>query len=263
MRLSFIGGGKIASALICGQLEKGAHPSDIAVSDINPAATDALAKKGVYVTSDNADAASRGDIVVIAVKPQHIDSVLPEIAQATAGKIVLSVAAGVTASRIGALLSSARKVVRAMPNTPMLIGMGAVAVDLSGLDAGDAAAVRGVFSPCGEVFDLPEDMMDTVTALSGSGPAYFYRMAGVLAAWAAGEGMPYDVALKMVVKTMEGSAGMIKKGDKSVEELIRDVSSPGGTTLAALGAMDKRGLDEALRAAADAAKKRARELGGK
>ena len=260
MRLSFIGGGKIASALICGQLEKGAHPSDIAVSDINPAATDALAK-GVYVTSDNADAASRGDIVIIAVKPQHIDSVLPEIAQATAG--VLSVAAGVTASRIGAVLSSARKVVRAMLNTPMLIGMGAVAVDLSGLDAGDAAAVRGVFSPCGEVFDLPEDMMDTVTALSGSGPAYFYRMAGVLAAWAAGEGMPYDVALKMVVKTMEGSAGMIKKGDKSVEELIRDVSSPGGTTLAALGAMDKRGLDEALRAAADAAKKRARELGGK
>jgi len=192
-----------------------------------------------------------------------MDVVLPGIAEAATEKLIVSVAAGVTSKRISAVLTRAREIVRVMPNTPMLIGMGAVAIDMTGLSEGDAAAVKGVFEPCGEVFDLPERLMDTVTALSGSGPAYFYRIAGVLADWAASEGMPYDVALAMVVKTMEGSADMIKKGNRSVADLIRDVSSPGGTTLAALGIMDEKDLDGTLRAAVAAAKRRSEELGAR
>ncbi|MGN1452065.1 MAG: pyrroline-5-carboxylate reductase [Eubacteriales bacterium] len=261
LKYGFIGGGRMASAMI-GALLAAGHASDsIAVSDRSDAVLARHGEAGVHTFSDNRKVCG-AEYIFLAVKPQHLDVVLEEIAGYADGKTIVSIVAGVRTKRIRAALGGAACVVRVMPNTPLLVGSGAVAVAFG--DASDEVRkeVRELFASRGEVVEAEEDALDAVTALSGSGPAYFYRIADVLARAASEHGLDYDTALKLSVQTMTGAAEMIRSTGKTPDELIRDVSSPGGTTLAALGEFDRMGLDGVLKSGVDAAWKRSLELSG-
>lgn len=258
-KIAFIGGGRIASALIGANLASGRPSESILVSDIN---TDSpAAALGVRVISDNPAAVEWADIVVIAVKPQNIDAALASFAHKAGGKTFVSVVAGVSAERIRSGLESPTTVIRVMPNTPMLLGKGTIAIAFGDACEETVAEVSEMFSYCGEVFTVDEALLDAVTALSGSGPAYFYRFANVMASWGREQGL--ENADKMAALTMLGAAEMLLSTGKSAAELIKDVSSPGGTTVAALGAFDQKGLDEVVRSGLDAAMNRSAELGKK
>ena len=259
-RIGFIGGGKMASAILASLLKNGYDAAALTVSDCNEEARARHAASGVYVTLDNTEAFLRADIVFLAVKPQQMEEALADVGTVSAGKTIVTMAAGIKTERIRALCPDAACVIRMMPNTPMLVNMGTVAVAFNGAPAGSAADVAAVLSMAGEVFEVDEAMMDAVTALSGSGPAYFYRFAQVLAAAASEYGLPYGTAVRMAAKTMAGAAEMLLSTGKSPEELLRDVSSAKGTTVAALEAFDAAGLDAALKSGVDAAYRRSVEL---
>lgn len=259
-RIGFIGGGKMASAILASMLKNGYDAAALTVSDKNEEARAKHAAGGVYVTADNAEALSRSDIVFLAVKPQQMAEALSDIGNASDGKALVTMAAGIKTETIRARCPGAACVIRMMPNTPMLVNMGAIAVAFNGAPAEQAAVVTAILSKAGEVFAVEEELMDAVTALSGSGPAYFYRFAQVLAAAAAERGLPYETAVRMAAKTMAGAAEMLLSTGKSSDELLRDVSSAKGTTVAALEAFDDAGLDAALKSGVEAAYRRSIEL---
>lgn len=258
-RLAFIGGGRIASALMDALVASGRDRAEMAVSDINAQALEKRA--GMFTTSDNALAADFADIIILAVKPQHMEQALEPMRGRVKGKTVVSVAAGITTEYLRSRLDSPAAVVRVMPNTPMLLGMGTIAIAFGGAPEATKREISDIFSLCGSVFETREELLDAVTALSGSGPAYFYRVAADMAAW--GEAHGLEQAVKMAALTMKGAAEMMLSSGKAPAELIRDVSSPGGTTLAALSAFDRAGLDPAVEAGLDAAFARSAELGKK
>ncbi len=259
-RIGFIGGGKMAGAILGSLLKNGYDAAGLTVSDCSEEARARHAASGVYVTEDNAEACSRSDVVFLAVKPQQMAVALAGIGAAADGKTLVTMAAGIKTETVRACCPGAACVIRMMPNTPMLVNMGTIAVAFNGAPEGAAADVTAILSKAGEVFAVEEELMDAVTALSGSGPAYFYRFAQVLAAAAAAQGLPYETAVKMAAKTMAGAAEMLLSTGKSPEELLRDVSSAKGTTVAALEAFDAAGLDAALKSGVDAAYRRSVEL---
>lgn len=249
----------MASAMIGALLAGGRAPGEIAVSDKNQSALGLHAQKGVSVTGNNAEVCG-AEYIFLAVKPQHLSEVLCEIGGLVEGKNVISIVAGVRTESIGAALKGPACIIRVMPNTPLLVGRGAVAVAFGSAPEEVKREITGLFASCGEVVAVEEELLDAVTALSGSGPAYFYRIANVLAKSASALGLDEETALRLSVATMAGAAEMMKSSGKSPEELIRDVSSPGGTTLAALAAFDESGLDSALESGVNAAHRRSREL---
>ncbi|MBR6772000.1 MAG: pyrroline-5-carboxylate reductase [Clostridia bacterium] len=258
-KYGFIGGGRMASAMIGALLSAGQAPSEIAVSDKNSEILLSHKKLGIAVFENNADVAS-SEYVFLAVKPQHLNSVLDELEGKVYGKTVVSIVAGVKTERIAAKLKGASAVVRVMPNTPLLVGKGAVAIAFGNAAETVKEEITALFSARGEVVEVREELLDAVTALSGSGPAYFYRIADVLARCASAHGLDYGTALRLSVATMAGAAEMMSASGKSPSELISDVSSPGGTTIAALAAFDSAELNAALEAGVDAALKRSEEL---
>jgi pyrroline-5-carboxylate reductase len=260
-KIGFIGAGNMASAIISSLLNAGTDAGLIAVSDKNEERLKEFAKKGLNVFWENSETAKRSDIIILAVKPQNMNEVLPSIKSCVEGKTVVSIVAGVRTDRIRSALDKPLAVIRVMPNTPMLLEKGTVAIAFGEAGADIKDEITKIFSGCGEVFEVSEDKMDAVTALSGSGPAYFYRIAEVLARSAHTLGLDYEIAVRMAASTMAGAAEMMKKSGKTPAELIKDVTSPGGTTLAALLAFDKSGLDDALREGFFAAESRSKELG--
>ncbi len=260
MRIGFVGGGKMASAILSSLLKNGCDPSNLTVSDSSEEARARHAAAGVCVTADNAEAFLRSDLVFLAVKPQHMTEALAGIGRAADGKTVVTMAAGIRTETIRSLCPGASCVIRMMPNTPMMLNQGTIAVAFNDAGADDVKAVTSILSQAGEVFPVDESLMNAVTALSGSGPAYFYRVAKVLADEAAVLGIPRDMAVRMAAKTMAGAAEMMLTAGKTPEELLRDVSSAKGTTVAALEAFDAFGLDEALKKGVDAASRRCEEL---
>ena len=258
-KYGFIGGGRMASAMMGALLSAGHAPSEIAVSDKNAEILSLHKKLGISVFENNADVAS-AEYIFLAVKPQHLNGVLDELEDKIVGKTVVSIVAGVKTERIKAKLRGACSVVRVMPNTPLLVGKGAVAIAFGDADETVKTEITALFAARGEVVEVGEELLDAVTALSGSGPAYFYRIADVLARRASAHGLDYETALRLSVATMAGAAEMMVASGKAPVELISDVSSPGGTTLAALAAFDSCGLNEALEAGVDAALKRSQEL---
>jgi len=264
MKLGFIGCGKMATALVEGVLDAGAFSADeIVVSDAYPAAVEALVRKtNVQPAQTNAEVAATAETVVICVKPGDAALALADLREAGADKLLISIMAGVTLSRLQALAGEKARVVRVMPNTPALVGRGASAYALGGnATPDDAAVVEKILGAVGTVFQVKESLLDAVTGLSGSGPAYVYLVIEAMSDAGVLMGLPRDLALQLSAQTVAGSAEMVLKSGMHPAQLKDAVTSPGGTTIAGLEALEAGGLRAAFLSAVRAATERSRELG--
>jgi len=264
-KISFIGGGKMGSALIKGILSrKLIAAGNVIVSDIVAKQIEDLKKTyGVCAIRDNKKAVRDADIIILAVKPQNMAGVLQEISDVLdKNKLVISIAAGISTQYIEGYLKKGSRVVRVMPNTPALIGEGATAI-ARGSHATDDDFVKAtyIFEAVGISVAVKEDLMDAVTGLSGSGPAYGFVVIDALSDAGVNMGLSRDIALKLAAQTLLGAAKLCLKGDKHPAELRDMVTSPGGTTIAGLKALEEGRLRATLMAAVEAATMRAKELG--
>jgi pyrroline-5-carboxylate reductase len=263
-RWGFIGSGKMATALIKGMLRAGIAPIEaIRASDPLPAARSLLAAEtGVTVHDSNLPVVQHSDVVVLAVKPQSMRAVLENLRSVvTAEHLVVSVAAGITIASIAQDLHPGTRVIRVMPNTPALIGEGASAYALGpGLRPTDEAVVRAFLDSVGHTVGVTESLLDAVTGLSGSGPAFVYVMIEALSDGGVRVGLPRDVATLLATQTVLGAARMVRDTGQHPGVLKDQVASPGGTTIAGLHALEKGGLRGALIDAVVAATHRSAEL---
>lgn len=262
--IGFVGGGNMAEALVKG-LISGAFPvARILVSEPHEERRSLLLQRyGVRVVADNLDVVKACDLVVLAVKPQLVAAVLPEVASVFgADKRLISILAGVPTATLEAFFAGPVSVVRAMPNTPALIGCGATAL-CAGTHAAtdDLRVARHLFELVGGVRVVGEAQMDAVTGLSGSGPAYVFTIIEALADGGVQEGLPREVALALATQTLIGAAQLVRDSGEHPAVLRDRVCSPGGTTIAAVKALEEGGLRAALMAAVSRAAQRSRELG--
>ena len=265
MKIGFIGAGKMAEAMIASLLKAGAAaPADIAASDVSEERRRAVAERyGVGVSADNAGVVAGAEIVVLAVKPQNLAEVLAQIAPAVTPKhLVISIAAGKKIAGIEALIPGAR-VIRVMPNVACLIGEGMSAFAAgSRATAEDRRTAAALLASFGQAVELPEEQFDAVTALSGSGPAFFAYVLDRLAEAAVAEGLDRESAARLAAQTMLGTARLLMEKRLPPRELIAMVASPKGTTVAGLGVLDASPIGQILRDTISAAAKRSRELSG-
>jgi pyrroline-5-carboxylate reductase len=260
-RLVVVGGGRMGTALLGGMLRSGwADPGALGVVEKRPEAREELVARfpGVEVT----DSVPSGEAAVLAVKPVDVEVACRAVARAGYRR-VLSIVAGVPLERLESHLEPHTAVVRAMSNTPALVGLGASAIS-AGRHAGeeDLAWAEGILSSTGVVARLPERLLDAVTGLSGSGPAYVFLVAEALVDAGVMAGLDREVSRMLVVQTILGSARMLAETGESATTLRHAVTSPGGTTAAALRVLEGRGIRSALLEAVVAAVERSRALGG-
>jgi pyrroline-5-carboxylate reductase len=258
-RLAVLGGGRMGEALVAGLLAAGwAQPGDIAVVEKVAARRQELAK--AYPGLQVLDAAEPAQGAVIAVKPGDVQAAC----QSVAGHAdrVLSIAAGVPLAKLEGWIGAGTPVVRAMPNTPALVGAGASAI-APGTSATEADLdwATEVLGAVGVVVRLPEHLLDAVTGLSGSGPAYVFLVAEALIEAGVLAGLPRDVSTTLAIQTLLGASRLLAESGDSAEELRAGVTSPGGTTAAGLRALESRGVRSALLEAVMAATERSRQLG--
>lgn len=263
-KLVFVGAGNMAEALVSGLMACHRWSRDrVVVTDIAPQRRTLFAEKfNVQVSADNATAVALAEVVVLAVKPQMLAEVLAGIrATLPSEALVISIAAGITTAKIENLLGGKVRVVRAMPNTPALVGCGVAAICVGrNAKPADLDTAENLLSATGEVVRVEEEAMDAVTAVSGSGPAYvFYLMEAMIEA-ARKMGLSGDVARKLVYTTVKGSAELILQHGLPPEELRARVTSKGGTTAAAMEVKDRREVKGAIIEAMMAAHRRAGEL---
>ena len=267
MLITFIGGGNMASALISGLANPPRSDLAIRVVDPNPEARTRLqATFPVSAYTDPVAAIENADVVLLAIKPQTMPQVLDQLAgRIVPGQLLLSIAAGITIDTFAERLGSEHAIVRCMPNTPALIGHG-----ITGMTAGRNCSARQrelaeeIMSAAGEVVWLDDEaLMDAVTAVSGTGPAYFFLLTEVLAQAARELGLSPHTADRLAAITCFGAGAMVATSPDEAEELRRRVTSPGGTTEAAMAVLDSGGFRNLMRAAVRAAEARSRELSGR
>lgn len=264
--IGLVGAGNMATALIKGLIDTGLYaPEQIVASDVETKQRNQIRRRfGVNVTADNTSLLHDAKVVILAVKPQSMDAVLAGLRGAvTPNHLFISIAAGVTSARIEAGLGVRARVLRVMPNTPALLGKG-MSVLVRGLYATAADEKLGLklFGAVGDAVAAPDErMLDAVTGLSGSGPAYVYRFAEAMLAGGIAAGLPGPMARQLTIQTLVGAAAMLKESGEPPETLRARVSSPGGTTLAGLSELEHRGFKEAITAAIIAATRRSQELG--
>lgn len=263
--IAFIGGGNMARSLIGALLRGGAKATSIAVAEPNAATRDALAKDfGVAVHEHAAAAAANADILVLAVKPQVMKAVCAELADSVTARrpLVISIAAGIRLDQFERWLGAGAPLVRAMPNTPALIGAGASGLvanaRVSPAQREQAAAILGAAGR--SVWIEREELMDSVTALSGSGPAYFFLLVEAMIDAAIAQGLPREVASALATQTCLGAGRMLVESGEAPATLRERVTSPGGTTAAALDAFAAGDLRGLVARALDAAQRRGRTL---
>ena len=264
MKIAFLGGGNLASALIGGLVAKGYDPRSISVVEISPAARERLAAKHGVRVGTAPDAATAGcDTLVLAVKPQDMRSALASFPENLKRKLVISVAAGVRLDALSRWLGGHRKLVRCMPNTPALIGAGISGLyALPEVSAEERKRAETILGAVGEVVWLADEkLLDPVTAVSASGPAYVFWFIEQLAASAEKLGIPKGDALKLALHTVLGAAKLAASAKESPAELRKQVTSRGGTTEAALKVFDEEKLAERFARAIEAASRRGGELG--
>ena len=265
-KIGFIGGGNMAEAIIKGLLAGGVRSDSIMVAEPLPLRRDFLSSEyRAEVTDDNLDAARQADIVILAIKPQMAASVLTALEPAiSSDKLIISIMAGISTTSIEATLTNGIRVVRAMPNTPALIRSAATAICPGRKASGeDLATAETIFAQVGIVVTVPEKQMDAVTALSGSGPAYVYTFIEALSDAGVKNGLPRDVSAQLAVQTILGAARMLGATGLHPAQLRENVTSPGGTTIAAMHALEKGCFRGTVIDAVDAAYRRAKELAGK
>jgi len=283
-RIAIVGGGSIGEALLSGLLRAGRQVKDLVVAEKYPARAKYLAETYSVLVTSVAEAVGHAQYVIVAVKPGDVESVVDEIvagvteaASDMAEQVFVTVAAGVPTQFFENKLPAGAPVIRVMPNTPMLVGGG-----ISAIAAGRFATeeqmkeVASIFDAVGGVLTVPESQLDAVTAVSGSGPAYFFLMVEALVDAGVEAGLSRSVATELVVQTMAGSAAMLldrldkataaaESGgrvvmDTSPAQLRAQVTSPGGTTAAGLRELERGGLRAAVAAAVEAAKTRSEQL---
>jgi pyrroline-5-carboxylate reductase len=264
-QIAFIGGGNMTEALVSGLLKTGqVTAAQLIATDIRPERLDYLAQSfSIRVSSDNVRAVAGANITVLSVEPQILDDVLQALAPSLdPDTLILSVVAGYPLSRLGRVLARKARLVRAMPNTPSIVGRGATALALSpDLPPQDVARATALFKSVGSVTVVEERLMDAVTGLSGSGPAYVFLIIEALADGGVKAGLPRPVAATLAAQTVLGAATMVLETGLHPAELKDRVASPGGTTIAGLHALEQGGLRAALISAVEAAAERSAELG--
>lgn len=266
MKIAFIGGGVMGEAILSAILEKKLSTREaISVSDVSEERRQYLRQKyGVNVTGDNRAAAAGGEVVLLAVKPQHLPGVMADLkGQLKPKQLVLSIVAGARIDTLRRGLNH-NAIVRTMPNTPAQVGEGmtvwTVTAEVSRQQKEWAEAILRTIGQ--EIYVDDEKYLDMATAVSGSGPAYFFLFVEALVEAAVSIGLPRDTAEKLVLQTMLGSGQLLKKSGKPPAELRRMVTSPGGTTAEALLRFEKGGFVDLVQQAVAAAYKKAKELGG-
>ncbi len=265
-KVAFIGGGNMTRAIAGGLLDDGYMAGNISISEPSEEQREVLHKDlpGVHICDNNAEVASRTDIMVLAVKPQVLADVCKQLAAATQASrpLIISIAAGVRSIDIDAWLGGGLAVVRIMPNQPALLRQG-----ISGIFANKAttpeqfSAASNILSAVGSVVAVPnENDIDTVTAISGSGPAYFYLLIDMLAEAGRELGLDEVTARQLATETAKGAAALAASSNEPMDTLIARVRSPGGTTAAALDSLEDQGVRDIFALALRAAHDRAVEL---
>jgi pyrroline-5-carboxylate reductase len=260
--LAIIGGGKIGEALLSGLIRRGGTDG-ILVCERSPERARELSERYGIPAVDLGGAAVRARVLLLAVKPQDIDALLTRLAEhVDDGHLVVSVAAGVPTARIEAALPAGIPVVRVMPNTPALVdeGMSVLSPGAHAEEA-DLDEAEALLAAVGKVRRVPENQQDAVTALSGSGPAYFFYLVEAMVDAGILLGLPRTLAADLIVQTALGAAVMMRDSGEHPVQLREAVSSPGGTTIAAIRELEKHGVRAALMAAIEAAHARSVELG--
>lgn len=262
-KIAFIGGGQMAEAIIGGLLAANVcRPESLRASDPVPARCDQLKSRfGVQVGSDNRQGVVWADVVVLAVKPQVLSPVLQELGTELQRVLLISIAAGVTIQTIMTHAPSAKRVIRAMPNMPALVREGITALAWNGtLPEQDQEVARTVFEAVGRVVPIEERLMDAVTGLSGSGPAYVFQAIEALADGGVKMGLPRQTAEVLAAQTVLGAARMVLESGEHPAKLKDRVASPGGTTIAGLHRLEEGRFRATLIGAVEAATKRSQEL---
>ncbi len=284
-RIAIIGGGSIGEALLSGLLRAGRQVKDLVVAERVPERAKYLADTYSVLVASVTDAVENATFIVIAVKPADVESVMGELARAAAAsdndsaeQVFVTVAAGITITHVESKLPAGTPVVRAMPNAAAVVGAGVTALAKGRFVTGpQLEEVSALFDSVGGVLTVPESQMDAVTALSGSGPAYFFLMVEALVDAGVAAGLSRQVATDLTAQTMAGSAAMLlermgsdrrpaegealgMRADATAAQLRATVTSPGGTTAAALRELERGGFRTAVDAAVQAAKKRSEQL---
>lgn len=262
--IAVIGGGRMGEAIVAGLVSAGAaRAGDITVAEPDASRHAVFIEHGVVCVADGHEAVAGADYVIFAVKPQVIDAVVAHVAgDVPDGAVVVSIAAGMSCARLESLLPAGTAVVRVMPNTPAMVGEG-----MSVLSGGTETTpqqldrVRTLFEALGKAIVIDERYQDAATAISGSGPAYVALFIDALARAGVRQGLSRDVAQLLATQTLRGTVELLERTGKHPEELVDAVSSPGGTTIAAIEALEAGGMRASVSAAVAAAVKRSKELG--
>ena len=266
-KIAFLGTGKIGEALLSGLLRAGKAPSDVLVTARRPERAAELTGRYGVVAVSNAEAAKLADTLILAVKPQDMGTLLEELApHISPDRLVISAAAGVPTAWFEERLAAGTPVVRVMPNTPVLVDEG-MSVISGGSHAREEHLARAeeISSSVGKALRLPESQQDAATALSGSGPAYFYFLVEAMTDAGILLGLPRQVAHDLIVQSAIGASVMLRDSGEHPVKLREAVTSPAGTTIAAIRELENHGVRAALLGALEAARDRSRELasGGK
>ncbi|MFT3992483.1 MAG: pyrroline-5-carboxylate reductase [Luteolibacter sp.] len=266
MKLGVIGCGKMGTALVQGAIRAGAVNADAVIGcDPHANSRDAFSKAtGAKTTSELSDVAASSDVLLFCTKPNDIAGALSAAGKSapSAAKLVISIAAGLTLETLEKSAPPHFRVIRAMPNTPALVGQGAAGFCLgSRATSEDAEIAKSLLNAVGLAVQVPEKLMDAVTGLSGSGPAYIYLVIEALADGGVRTGLPRADALKLAAQTVLGAAAMVLETGEHPGVLKDNVTSPGGTTIAGIAALERLGLRSAMIEAVTAATRRATELG--
>jgi pyrroline-5-carboxylate reductase len=260
--IAVIGAGKMGEALISGLLKAGTSPDDVLITERYEARAQELTQRYGVKAVTNAEAAKLADTLVVAVKPQDMDALLAELSTSvTPDRLIVTIAAGVPTSAIEKRLVEGVAVVRVMPNTPALVGeaMSAVAAGAHAKEE-HLARAEEIFRPVGKVIRLPESQLDAVTALSGSGPAYIFYLVEAMTDAGILLGLPRAIAHDLIVQTVVGAGAMLRDSGEHPVTLREAVTSPAGTTIAAIREVENHGVRAAFLAALEAARDRSREL---
>ncbi len=263
-RLSFLGSGNMAEAIMKGVLAAGLFKTgDLLASDTSEARLKVIHQKyGIRTTRNNREAVREGDLVVLGVKPLAVDGVLAEIKSELKEKVLISVAAGVPLARLAAGLEREAKIIRAMPNAPALVQAGAtVLTPGKGVEQETLDLVLQIFDSIGKSWVLEERYLDAVTGLSGSGPAFVFVMIEAMADGGVKSGLSREIALALAVQTVLGAAQMALQTGDHPARLKDFVASPGGTTIAGLHKLEEGKIRSAFISAVEAATRRSEELG--
>ena len=264
MKFGFIGVGNMCSAILDGIVKSGCQkPEDIFLFDTDENKCSRFIELGMIFMSSADEVARASDVLFLCVKPQIMPKVLGELSVAVKeNAVVVSIAAGVSAKKICDAIKTTNRVIQVMPNTPLMLSEGAVAMSATDSVSGEELeVVEKIFSSCGVCKKIPLDKMNEIIAVNGSSPAFIYLLTKYVCDVAEQNGIDREVAKALFCQSLIGSAKMMTDSGMDIDELIRMVSSPGGTTLEGLSVMRERDVEATVRATFDACTKRAYELG--